>query len=293
MNEHNAPRAYGVRVGLVAAIFSIAQALLLYGAALGGYAAIHSVQQAINVINTVGPVVDFTLLLPGLIPVLLIAYGSMLVAGLITAWLAWYAGRLAAIQMGRRAGGARAGMWVWLVSALVWIAASVVVVAVTHMDGTISGILVGTGKPEFMGQQIAFLVAQEVIAALIGLGVCAFAGARGAASAPLVAPEPAPVPAGAPLYPFAVYPAPWGIMPPPGQQLPGPPPGALPPAGMAPGALPYPGAVYPPQRTWAPPPGVYPPPPSLYLPQAAPQAPQPPAPQAPEPAGGQPPTPDA
>ena len=73
MNEQNAPRVYGVRVGLVAALFSIAQALLLYASAVGGYAAIHAMQQAINVINSTGPVVDVTLLLPGLIPTLLIA----------------------------------------------------------------------------------------------------------------------------------------------------------------------------------------------------------------------------
>ncbi len=286
MKEQNASRTYGVRVGLIAALFSIAQALVLYGAAQGGYAAIRSVQQAINVVNTSGPVVDFTLLLPGLIPVLLVAYGSMLVAGVVTAWLAWHAGRMAAIRMGRHAGGAQAGMWVWLISSLTWIVASVIVVAITHMDGTISGILAGTGKPEFTGQEIAFLVAQEVIAALIGLGVCAFAGSRGAAGATLV--EPAPMPAVMAPYPFAVYPAPWGAMPPPSQQRPGLPPGAPPPAGLPP----YPGAYFPPQQPWAPPPSMYPPPPSHYLPQPAPQAPAPQTP-APEPAGGQSPTPGA
>ena len=277
MNEQSAPRAYGVRVGLVAALFSIGQALLLYASALGGYAAIHAIQQAINVINTSGPVVDVTLLLPGLIPTVLVAYGSMLAAGLITAWLAWHAGRMAAIRVGRRAGGAQAGMWVWLISSAVWIVASIVVVAITHMDGTISGIFTGTGKPEFMGQQIVFLVAQEILAALIGLGVCAFAGSRGAAGAELVEPAPASMPAGMAPYPFAVYPAPWGMMPPPGYQpgyRPGLPPGAPPPAGYPP----YPGAVYPPQPAWTPQPGMYPPPPSHYLPQPAPQAPQLPAP---------------
>jgi hypothetical protein len=293
MNEQNAPRVYGVRVGLIAALFSIGQALLLYASAMGSYAAVHAVQQGINVVQAVQqPVVDFFLLLPGLIPMLVVAYGSMLVAGLITAWLAWYAGRLAAIRVGRRAGGASAGMWVWLISTLVWIAASVIVVAVTHMDGTVSGIFTGTGKPEFIGAEIAFLVGQEVVVALIGLGVCAFAGSRGAAGAPLVEPAPEPFPQGMAAYPFAVYPAPWGMTPPQGYQpgmTPGYPHGAPPPAGLPP----YPGAVYPPQLAWAPPPGVYPPPPSHYLPQPAPQPQATQPQQQPTPAGDQTPAPDA
>ncbi len=292
MNEQRAPRVYGVRVGLVAALFSIGQALLLYASAVGSYAAIHAMQQAVNVFNTSGPVVDFLLLLPELLPPLLVTYGSMLVAGVITARLAWHAGQMAAISAGRRAGGARAGMWVWLISTLVWIAASVVIVALTHMDGTVSGVFTGTGTPEFMGQEIGLLVAQEVVVALIGLGVCALTGSRGAAGAKLVEPVPPPIPAGMASYPFAMYPAPWGAMPPTSYQpnyRPGLPPGAPPPAGLPP----YPGAVYPPQQVWTPPPGVYPPPPSHYLPQtSAPQEPQKP-PEAPAPASEQPPAPDA
>lgn len=281
MNEQRAPRVYGVRVGLVAALFSIGQALLLYASAVGGYAAIRAMQQAVNVFNTSGPVVDFFLLLPGLVPTLVVAYGSMLVAGVITARLAWHAGQMTAISAGRRAGGARAGMWVWLISTLVWIVASVGIVALTHMDGTVSGILTGTGKPEFMAAEIVSLVAQEVVVALIGLGVCAFAGSRGAAGARLVEPISPPIPAGMAPYPFVMYPAPWGMAPPPGYQpehQPGLPPGSPPPAGSPA----YPGAVYPPPQVWTPP-GVYPPPPSHYLPQTpAPQespapAPQPPA----------------
>jgi hypothetical protein len=284
MNERNAPRVYGVRIGLVAALFSIAQALLLYASAAGSFASVRAIQQGLNInIISPQPVVDVFLLAPGLIPMLVIAYSSMIAAGLITAWLAWRAGRIAAISVGRHAGGARAGMWVWLISTVVWIVASVVVVALTHMDGTISGIFSGTGKPEFMGAEIAGVVSQEVIAGLIGLGVCAFAGARGAAGAELVEPEPVPV-AMAP-YPFAVYPAPWGPMPPQGYQ-PGPPPGARPPAGLPP----YPGAVYPPQQSWAPPPGVYPPPPTHYLPQHEPPA---PTPQPSAPPNGPTPTPGA
>lgn len=273
MKEPNAPRIYGVRVGLVAAVFSIAQALVLYGAALGGYAGVHAIQQAINIINSIGPVVDVGLLLPAVLPMLIISYGSMIVAGVVTALLARQAGRVAAIRTGRHSGGARAGMWVWLISSVVWIAASVIVVALAHMDGTVSGIFTGTGKPEFTGQEILFLVIQEIAAALVGLGVCALSGARGAASATLVEPALAPV---AGFYPFAPYQTPWGAPPTPGyptpyQARPQPPAGY--PA--------YPGAMYPAQQPWTPQPGVYPPPPSHYLPQPAPAAPA--APTTPEP----------
>lgn len=281
MNEQSAPRVYGLRMGMVAAVYSVAQALLLYASALGAYAAVRSVQQGINIVNNVQqPVVDFTLLAPGLIPMLLVAYGSMIVAGLVTLRLAWAAGRLAAVRAGARKGGARAGMWVWLVSSLVWIAASVIVVALGHMDGTVTGILAGTGRPEFTGAEILGLVTQEVIFALIGLGLCAMTGNMGARGAELVDPEPVALPAGAAVYPFAMVPAPWGGMPPAGYQ-PGPPMGYPPAPGpwmqAAPGAFPpppgqagptgYPGAMFPPPLPWSPPAGVYPPPPSHYLPQ--------------------------
>ncbi|HEX9036440.1 MAG TPA: hypothetical protein VF808_05565 [Ktedonobacterales bacterium] len=278
--EPNAPRFYGTRVGLVAAVFSVAQALLLFGSALGGQAAIQSMQQAISVIQANGLVVDYTLLLGPLVPVLVVAYGSMLAAGLVTLWLARSAGRMSALRAGRHAGGARAGMWVWLISTLVWLAASVVVVVLTHRDGTVSGVLFGTGRPNLMGYQITFLLIQEVIAALVALGFNALAGSRGAATAALV--EPAPVAVGMGQYPFAAYPpVPWMALPPQQQGYQAPAPGVYPPA-AAPG---YPGAMYPPPTAWAPPAAAYPPPPSHYLPQpVAPQAPAPATPDAP--AGG-------
>lgn len=284
MDEQRAARAYGLRVGFVAAVFSIAQALVLYETALGAFAAIHSIQQGINVDQSLGGqlVVDPTLALPGLIPMFLVSYGSMLVAGIVTLLLARAAGQMTAIAIGRHAGGARAGMWVWLISTLVWFAASAVVVALTHMDGTITGVFSGTGKPEFTGDEIFGLLAQEVVFALIWLGFCALAGSRGAAGATLVDPEPMLTfaPMGVAAYPFAVAPAPWGTMPPPQYQ------------GPQAGLPPYPGA-YPPALPWAqpqpqipPPQPAYPPLPSHY---DAPQTPQPPAPGA---SGGeQPPAP--
>lgn len=292
VNEPSAPRYYGLRVGLMAGAFSIGQALLLYAAALGGYEAISSIQQGINIDTAIGqPAVDFTLLAGPLLPALIISYGSMLVAGGITLWLARSAGRMAAMRAGRHEGGARAGMWVWLISSLIWLAASVVVVLLFHRDGTLSGVLFGSGQPDSTGAEIAGLLTQEVIAALIALGFAALAGSRGANGATLVEPAPMMMPVGMGPYPFAGYPpAPWRVAPPQGyppapQAMAGAPRMAPPLAGAPgyPGAM-YPGAAYPPPMAWAPPTAVYPPPPSHYLPQqpAAP-APQATPPSAPAP----------
>jgi hypothetical protein len=273
MSEQRAPRFYGVRVGLVAAVFSIAQALLLYGSALGAYAAIRSLQQGLNIDKLVGQsVVDFFLIAPGLVPMLVVSYSSIIVAGVITLLLARSAGRMAAIAAGRHAGGARAGMWVWLISSLVWLAASAAVVALTHLDGTVTGVFSGTGRPEFTGDEITGLLVQEVIFALIGLGFCALAGSRGASGAALV--ESVLPTSGMQPYPFAMVPPPWVAMPPQTSYQPGPQAGL--PA--------YPGAAYPPPLPWAPPQGVYPPPPSHYQPS---QTSQPPAPTSLPPAGAQ------
>jgi hypothetical protein len=275
MDDQSAPRAYGWRVGLVAAVFSVAQALVLYGAALGAYGELRSIQHGLNLDQVLGQVVvDPTLTLSDLLPMLFVSYGSMLVAGIVTLLLARAAGRMTAIATGRHAGGARAGMWVWLVSTFVWLAASAVVVVVTHLDGTVTGIFSGTGKPEFTGDQLLGLLGQEIVFALIWLGFCALAGSRGAATATLVDPAPAVVyaPAGMAMYPFAMAPAPWATMPPPPQFRPGP-------QGPQAGLPPYPGA-YPPPALWAPPQPLqpaYPPLPSHYGASPAPQPPQLPA----------------
>ncbi len=287
MSERNAPRIYGVGVGLVSGLFAIMQVALSVAAARGAEAPLRAIQQAFAILAA-GSIADPTTLIPALIPMLLTTYLSMLGIGALTVWFAWRAGRLAAMAQGLRAGGASAGMWVWLTSTLMWLLASVAAIVITHSDGTISGVFFGTFSDQYLPQQLIFLLFQEVIAALIGLGFCALAGANGARNAPVFAPEAARMPAPGSMgylpqgaYPYTPYGLPgYPVYPPrPGQQpypgYPGYPPSGW---GAAPGA-PYPGGVMaPPLAPHAPPspqftapqaaaPMPYPPPPSFYVPQ--------------------------
>jgi len=284
MNEQDAPRIYGLRVGLISGLFSIGQVALSVAAAHGSEAAVRSMQSAAAVL-TAGGIADPTLLIMPLIPMLATTYLSMLVIGLLTVWFAGRAGRMAATAQGRRAGGASAGMWVWLASSLIWIGASLVATVVTNSDGTISGVFMGTFTPKFLPQELLLLLLQEVLAALVGLGFCAMAGARGARNASLVAPAPFPQGGLAPVgftqqgwYPYApypmqgrpAYPPMYPAYPPqPTQQAysgqseyPGSPAGwwAAPPTQpLAPGATPPSGQQV-----------AYPPHPSFYMPQQTP-----------------------
>ncbi|HEX8731508.1 MAG TPA: hypothetical protein VF725_05550 [Ktedonobacterales bacterium] len=278
VKRSNAPRAYGVRVGLVAGLFAIGQALLSAAAAHGSEAAVRSMQQALNTLTS-GGIADPTLLIGPLVPMLLTTYLSMLGIGLLCVWFAAQAGRMAATAQGRRAGGAAAGMWTWLISSAIWIAASIILTVITNSDGTLTGVFTGTYTSRLLPQELVLLVGQEIIAALLCLGFCALAGAQGARNVALVAPDPFPVAAPAlagyppPGWrPYAPYPAP-GYPPTWPPQYP-----PYPPQTQA-GYPAYPG--YP--AGWPPPPPsgpqtmaqpqtapVYPPPPSFYMPQPAP-----------------------
>lgn len=261
----NAPRAYGMRVGLVSGLFSIGQVLLSVGAAHGSEAAVRSMQQAVNTLAS-GGIADPTLLIGPLVPMLLTTYISMLGIGLLCVWFAAQAGRMAATAQGRRAGGAVAGMWVWLVSSAIWIVASIIATTITGSDGTLSGVFTGTYTRALLLQELALLVSQELIAALICLGFCALAGSQGARTAELVAPDPFPVAAPALAgypppgwYPYAPYPMPGYPLPPPRQPQAGYP-------GYPAGWPPPPGPQAPAQPWMAP---AYPPPPSFYTPPPA------------------------
>lgn len=255
--ERNAPRAYGVWVGLVSGLFAIGQVFISVASAHGAEGAVRSMQQAIDTLLS-GGIADPTLLIGPLVPMLVATYLSMLLAGLLCVWFAAQAGRMAAIAQGRRSGGAAAGMWVWLVSSAVWIVASIIATLITNSDGTLSGVFAGTYTPARLGQELLLLLGQELLAALFCLGFCALAGAQGARNATLVAPDPFPpaTPAleGYPQpggYPFSPY------------QAPGYPPASAP--------WPYPGypmppaptrPPYPPQRADAPTGEATPPPPA-------------------------------
>lgn len=285
MNEQDAPRIYGLRVGLISGLFGIGQVALSVAAAHGSEAAVRSMQSAAAVLSS-GGIADPTLLITPLLPMLVTTYLSMLVVGLLTVWFAGQAGRMAVTAQGRRAGGASAGMWVWLASTLIWIGASAVATVVTNSDGTISGVFTGTFTPKFLPQELLLLLLQEVVAALICLGFCAMAGAQGARNAPLVAPAPFPQGGLAPAgfipqgwYPYAPYPMQGRPAYPPYPMYPGYPP--------QPGQQAHPGYPGYPAGWWAAPPTqalqpmapratqptgpvAYPPHPSFYLPQQAP-----------------------
>jgi hypothetical protein len=306
MSEQNAPRAYGVRVGLVSGLFAIGQVLLSVAAARGAEAPLRAIQQTFDILSG-GGLADPTLLAPSLLPMLLSTYLSILVGGLLTLWFAARAGRLAAIAQGRRAGGAAAGMWVWLVSTGIWLLASIIATVITNSDGTVSGVFFGTFSSAQLPQELIFLLLQEIVAALVCLGFCALTGAQGARNAPVARDQTplAPWP-GLPGYPqpgaygygpysYAPYHAPgYPVYPPqPGQPYgsypayPGYPPAGW---GVAPNATPP--SDQPTQSPPTPPtpapmaaptsspmsaPILYPPPPSHYVPQppSASQAPQP------------------
>jgi hypothetical protein len=260
--ERNAPRIYGVRVGLVSGLFALGQVLLSVAAAHGAEAAVRSMQKAIDMLLS-GGIADPTLLIGPLVPMLVATYLAMLLAGLLCVWFAAQAGRMAAIAQGRRAGGARAGMWVWLVSSVIWIVASIIATLITNSDGTLSGVFAGTYTPARLGQELLLLLGQELLAALFCLGFCALAGAQGARSASLVAPNP--FPAAAPPA-LAGYPSP-GVYPYAPYQYPRYPPPTYPqaspgyPAGWtSPTPQPGPGAPTSGPQAYPPQPGFYQPP---------------------------------
>jgi hypothetical protein len=294
--QRDAPRVYGVRVGLVSGLFSIAQALLSVAAARGSEAPLRAIQHSFTILTS-GGLVDPTTGASALIPMLLTTYLAMLLAGLVTVWFAGRAGRLAAIAQGRHAGGASAGMWVWLTSTGIWLLASIIATVITNSDGTLSGVFVGTFSSAYLPQQLIFLLLQEIVAALVCLGFCAAAGAQGARNAPVSPPNAALTPLRAPAwypqqppqgaypyvpygpYPMSGYPA-YPVYPPqPGQSGQQPYPGYPAYPAYHPG---YPG--YPPAPPAQAPhtpsnphlaapqaaaPMPYPPPPSFYVPQQA------------------------
>lgn len=280
MGEQNAPRVYGVRVGLVSGLFAIGQVALSVAAAHGSEAPLRSIQQAFDILAG-GGLVDPTVVAPALLPMLLTAYLTMLLGGLLTLWFASRAGRLAAIAQGRHAGGAAAGMWVWLTTTCVWLLASIVATVIFNSDGTLSGVFFGTFNGDHLAPELVFLLLQEVVAALVCLGFCALTGAQGARNAPVPPTPMAYPPHGAypgaypstpyPAYPTAGYPSytPYPTYP-----------AAYPPQPGQPTA-PYSAyPAYPGYPAYAPPaqpaqpaqpasaaPLIYPPPPSHYVPQ--------------------------
>jgi hypothetical protein len=207
---------FGLLFGALGGLFALLQVVVSVTSAWENHAALASIYYGGQ-----NQALDPILAAQWLVPVLSATYGSCLLAFALSMWLSWGAGRAAAIATGRPWTGALAGLLTSMFSSLIWIAASVFVAARFHTDGTIAGIL--TTTPTYSaaatGPEIAGLVAQEIVAGLISLGLGAVAGRIGGAAAriprsmvggwvPPVTPAiPGPGLASGPGRPFVVAPA--------------------------------------------------------------------------------------
>ncbi len=270
MDERKAPGYYGMRVGLISGLFSILQVVIAAAALQGARAelsAYYATGSSIGIIalfkastlpmtTTSSQIPSLSDDIGGLISTTIL---STVLLGIATLVFAWYAGRLTATAIGYHRGGASAGSTVWWVSSLIWIVASLVGAAVTSPGGNLIDILSSyvslkaenSFNPNFFPLGFIFLLALDVLVALIGWGLCAAAGAMGASSAPLGANAATRAP-GMLMAPLGATPMGMVAYPPaPGYPLPP----NFPPAG-----------AYPPQAYGAPRAGVYPPPPGYYAP---------------------------
>lgn len=289
MSNHPATQSFGWNLGILSGLFAALQVLISASAARDNIYSIESIRWAFARLTTGGgnPVA----MVDALAPVVLIAYGSMIVTGAISLALSYYAGRLTAYVNGRHTGGAGAGFRVALLSGAFWLVFTVLISLLLHGDGTITGIVASTPDGSALGPQLGGLLIQELLLAAIGLGLGAWAGYIGASRAPLADDAP-PVPMAAPMaayggyngygmYPmYPVYPTAPGY-PAYGQ-------GNGQGNGMPNGGYPLPAAPYPPAQPMQQPgqpvgamPAPYPPPANYYRPaEAAPST--TPQPQLPE-----------
>lgn len=278
MNNRSEARSIGWNLGIVSGLFAALQVLISASAARANISTIESMRWSLARLDSGGgnplPLIGL------LVPVMLIAYGSMIVTGAISLVLCWHAGRLTAYVNGRRGGGAGAGFRVALLSGIIWIVFAIIISLLLHADGTVSGVVASTHDGSALLAQLAGLLTQQLIFGAIGLGLGAWAGALGSNRAPL--PE-MPATTAVPAY---VLPATYGMYP------------AYPPIAGYPtydGGYPVSPAPYqvpapyaPPQQLPQPPgatPPSYPPPPDYYrIPDAGqpPIAPQPPLSSGPE-----------
>lgn len=281
MDERKAPGYYGMRIGLISGLFSILQVLVAAAALDGARADVSSYYTAgyplgilaIIIINPDGTIQRISDEISGLIFKTTL---STVALGVVTLVLAWYAGRLTAVAIGRHARGASAGSTVWWVSSLIWIVASLVGAAVTSPSGNLIDIptsffsaRAGLGfNTNFFPLGFITLLVLDGLVALIGWGLCAAAGAMGASSAPRDASAPTLAPGMLAMAPMGMQPmALAGYPPAPGYPMPQ----GFPPAGA------YPPPARMPQMYGPPPAGMYPPPPGYYIPpQVAQTTPRPP-----------------
>lgn len=125
-----------------------------------------------------------------LLPIFTAAYGTCLLGFIASLVLCWHAGRAAAWATGRRGAGGEVGALVALYGSVIWIVASVAAVLIIHTDGTVAalaGVLTAPGKQPGINPatEIVVLLAQEIVAGLLAVGLGALAGRIGAAAARL------------------------------------------------------------------------------------------------------------
>lgn len=179
--EDQAPaREFSLILGMVSGLFSVTQVLVSVSAARANQATIASLQHTLARFASGG---GNPLLFAGqLVPVLVATYGAMIVTGAICLGFCWYAGRLTAYVNGTPARGAVVGLRVAFLSGVIWILFSVTATLVTHADGTLTGLLTSLDVDASLAAQLIGLVAQEVMAVLVGLALGAWAGYVGAHS---------------------------------------------------------------------------------------------------------------
>ena len=198
MNNRPAARSYGWNLGILSGLFAALQVLISASAARANIFTIESMRWALSRLQTGGG--NPLPLLRPLGAVVLVSYGAMVVTGVASLCLSWYAGRLTAYVHGRRTGGAGAGFRVALLSGLIWMAFTVIISLLLHSDGTITGVVASTSDGSAIAPQLIGVLIQELILAAIGLGLGAWAGYIGSGSAPL-----AKMPATPPMPQPAVY----------------------------------------------------------------------------------------
>ena len=198
MNNRPEARSYGWNLGILSGVFAALQVLISASAARANIFSIESMRWALSRLQTGGG--NPLPLLRPLGAVVLVSYGAMVVTGVASLCLSWYAGRLTAYVHGRRMGGAGAGFRVALLSGLIWMAFTVIISLFLHSDGTITGVVASTPDGSALAPQLIGVLIQELILAAIGLGFGAWAGYIGSGSAPL-----AKMPATPPMPQPAVY----------------------------------------------------------------------------------------
>lgn len=224
MDQHTAARHYGWSLGVAAGLFAALQVLVSTTAARANWGSLDSAQRGL----ADGTAVPQFLIGP-LLPTLVATYLASILSGAIMLYLARRAGWLAAYVSGRREAGLVAGGWVALVSALIWIALSVVVVLLTHTDGSVTGLFTSNPTGPLRPFELPGLLLQQLGAGLIGWGLGSLMGQIGGARAPM--PRAMPTPSiGSAWPPSASGPMPpWPSQPPSTAGLWSPPSGFVPP----------------------------------------------------------------